>query len=135
MRKLNGWLSTLLQEKGADIYRSKGILNIADTDDKFVFHGVHMMLQVGKASLPLAHVLLTCVGRGCSINCAAAVTPFVACARALPPAQFGSSAEGLGQPWQPGQARVNRVVFIGKDLNRQELQEGFMSCMADAGAE
>lgn len=27
------------QEKGADIYRSKGILNVAGTDDKFVFHG------------------------------------------------------------------------------------------------
>ena len=26
--------SALLQEKGADIYRSKGILNIAGTDDK-----------------------------------------------------------------------------------------------------
>jgi len=34
MRRLNEWLSTLLQEKGADIYRSKGILNIAGSDDK-----------------------------------------------------------------------------------------------------
>lgn len=39
---------------------------------RFVFHGVHMMLQ------------------------------------------FGSSAEGLGKPWQPGEKRVNRVVFIGE---------------------
>lgn len=38
---------------------------------RFVFHGVHMLLQ------------------------------------------FGSSAEGLGKPWQPGETRVNRVVFIG----------------------
>jgi hypothetical protein len=28
--------------------------------------------------------------------------------------QFGSSGEGLGKPWQPGQKRVNRVVFIGE---------------------
>lgn len=34
MQRLNEWLSTLLQEKGADIYRSKGILNIAGSDDK-----------------------------------------------------------------------------------------------------
>jgi hypothetical protein len=27
--------------------------------------------------------------------------------------QFGSSEEGLGKPWQPGQKRFNRVVFIG----------------------
>ena len=46
MEKLNTWLSKLLQEKGGDIYRSKGILSIAGKDDKFVFHGVHMMLQV-----------------------------------------------------------------------------------------
>jgi len=38
---------------------------------RFVFHGVHMMLQ------------------------------------------FGSSREGLGKPWQPGEKRYNRVVFIG----------------------
>ncbi len=34
MRKLNEWLSALLQDKGADIYRSKGILHIAGSDDK-----------------------------------------------------------------------------------------------------
>lgn len=34
MHKLNEWLSTLLNEKGADIYRSKGILNVAGTDHK-----------------------------------------------------------------------------------------------------
>jgi G3E family GTPase len=34
MRRLNEWLSNLLQEKGADIYRSKGILNVAGTDEK-----------------------------------------------------------------------------------------------------
>ena len=28
--------------------------------------------------------------------------------------QFGSSAEGLGKPWQPGEKRFNRVVFIGE---------------------
>ena len=34
MQRLNAWLSELLQEKGADIYRSKGILSVAGTDDK-----------------------------------------------------------------------------------------------------
>jgi G3E family GTPase len=34
MQKLNKWLSTLLQEKGVDIYRSKGILSIAGSPDK-----------------------------------------------------------------------------------------------------
>jgi hypothetical protein len=31
--------------------------------------------------------------------------------------QFGSSAEGLGKPWQPGAKRFNRIVFIGVSLH------------------
>jgi G3E family GTPase len=34
MQKMNQWLSTLLQEKGPDLYRSKGILSIQGSDDK-----------------------------------------------------------------------------------------------------
>lgn len=35
--KLNEWLSTLLMEKGNDLFRSKGILSIAGSDDKCVW--------------------------------------------------------------------------------------------------
>jgi G3E family GTPase len=75
-----------LERKGADIYRSKGILAVGGSDDKYVFHGVHMMLQ------------------------------------------FGSSREGMGKPWAAGERRACRAVFIGKDLDRKELTEGFKSC-------
>jgi hypothetical protein len=34
MRKLNTWLSGLLQERGPDLFRSKGILAIHGSDDK-----------------------------------------------------------------------------------------------------
>ena len=34
MRRLQQWLGALLQEKGANIYRSKGILAVAGTNDK-----------------------------------------------------------------------------------------------------
>ncbi|MGB3637317.1 MAG: GTP-binding protein [Rivularia sp. (in: cyanobacteria)] len=43
--KLNQWLSNLLQTKGPDIFRMKGILNIAGEDARFVFQGVHMLLD------------------------------------------------------------------------------------------
>ncbi|NJM19520.1 MAG: GTP-binding protein [Richelia sp. RM2_1_2] len=46
--KLNQWLSNLLQTKGQDIFRMKGILNIFGEDARFVFQGVHMLLD-GKA--------------------------------------------------------------------------------------
>lgn len=88
MMKMNNWLSALLQEKGPDLYRSKGILAIQGSDDKHVFQGVHMMVN------------------------------------------FGSSKDGTIRPWGENEKRVNKVVFIGKHLNRQELEDGFKSCLA-----
>lgn len=34
IRKLNNWLSKLLSEKGADLYRSKGVLSVEGSDDR-----------------------------------------------------------------------------------------------------
>jgi G3E family GTPase len=50
-QKLNNWLSQLLQTKGVDIFRMKGILNIAGEDERFVFQGVHMLFD-GKPDRP-----------------------------------------------------------------------------------
>ena len=44
-QKLNDWLGDLLQNKGVDIFRMKGILNIAGEDERFVFQGVHMLFD------------------------------------------------------------------------------------------
>ncbi|KAG7670064.1 hypothetical protein KSW81_008202 [Nannochloris sp. 'desiccata'] len=49
-KKLNTWLSALLQEKGADIFRSKGVLCVDGSDERFVFQGVHMLLSFGNSS-------------------------------------------------------------------------------------
>jgi len=49
--KLNAWLSELLQTRGPDIFRMKGILNIAGEDQRFVFQGVHMLFD-GRADRP-----------------------------------------------------------------------------------
>ncbi len=43
--RLDKWVSTLLREKGTDIFRMKGILNIAGADNRFVFQGVHMLFD------------------------------------------------------------------------------------------
>jgi len=43
--RLNEWLSHLLQTQGQDIFRMKGILNIAGQDNRFVFQAVHMLLD------------------------------------------------------------------------------------------
>lgn len=39
----NEWIGDLLQVHGADILRSKGILNIQGADRRYVFQGVHML--------------------------------------------------------------------------------------------
>lgn len=43
--RLNEWLSHLLRTQGQDIFRMKGILNIAGEDNRFVFQGVHMLFD------------------------------------------------------------------------------------------
>jgi G3E family GTPase len=82
-KKLNAWLSDLLQTKGTDIFRMKGVLSIKGDKSRFVFQGVHMLFD----------------GRP-------------------------------DRPWKPGEARANKLIFIGRNLNRQELTEGFRACLA-----
>ncbi|MFO0685273.1 MAG: GTP-binding protein [Sandaracinus sp.] len=81
-RKLNEWLSGLLQSKGGDLYRTKGILSFDGVKERYVFQGVHMLLD-SKADVP----------------------------------------------WKPNEKRVSQLVFIGKDLDRAELERGFLSCV------
>jgi G3E family GTPase len=49
--RLNQWLGNLLQTQGVDIFRMKGILNIAGENQRFVFQGVHMLFD-GTADRP-----------------------------------------------------------------------------------
>jgi G3E family GTPase len=35
-----------------------------------------------------------------------------------------------GRPWNPDEQRLNRLVFIGKNLDSQALSEGFSECLA-----
>ena len=43
--KINRWLYQLVQDRGSDIFRMKGILNMDYEDRRFVFQGVHMTLD------------------------------------------------------------------------------------------
>ena len=82
LERLNDWLGNLLRTKGTDIFRSKGILSIAGMEERYVFQGVHMLLD--------------------------------------------------GQPngtWGEEERR-NRLVFIGRNLDRESLEKSFRSCLA-----
>lgn len=43
--KLSAWVNDLLQTKGPDIFRMKGILNLKDEPNRFVYQGVHMIFD------------------------------------------------------------------------------------------
>ena len=64
------------------IFRSKGILSIAGWDERYVFQGVHMLLD--------------------------------------------GEAHGA---WGDGEERRNRLVFIGRNLDRASLEASFRSCL------
>jgi len=50
-KRFQAWMSSLLQTHGADIYRSKGVLHVAGYPARYVFHGVHMLMD-GAAGAP-----------------------------------------------------------------------------------
>ncbi|MEV0089481.1 GTP-binding protein [Saccharopolyspora sp. NPDC050642] len=88
VEKLNEWLGVLLGERGTDLFRSKGILNLAGSDQRYVFQGVHMLHD-----------------------------------------------GDLGAPWRDGEPRRNRMVFIGRNLDRDQLEREFHACLEPATAE
>lgn len=81
--KFQAWFGNLLQTRGQDILRSKGILDFEGQDDRYVFQGVHMLM----------------------------------------------SGSPMG-PWPQGKPRNSRVVFIGRDLDTMNIEEGFQACKA-----
>ena len=45
LEKFNTWLRKLLATQGPDIFRMKGVLSFADAPERFIFQGVHMLLD------------------------------------------------------------------------------------------
>ncbi|XP_074264627.1 uncharacterized protein LOC141587100 [Silene latifolia] len=43
--ELDDWLERLIEEKGEDLYRYKGILSVSGSDARYVLQGVHTMLD------------------------------------------------------------------------------------------
>ena len=45
LQKFQAWFGKLLQTRGQDILRSKGILDFVGLDERYVFQGVHMLMD------------------------------------------------------------------------------------------
>ena len=82
-QKFMPWLQDYVQREGASILRAKGILAFKNEPKRFVFQGVHMLLD-----------------------------------------------GDLQREWKPQEKRLSRLVFIGRNLKKDEITRGFMSCAA-----
>jgi G3E family GTPase len=38
------------------------------------------------------------------------------------------------RPWSPTEQRVNKLVFIGRNLDRSQLEAGFRACLVPCSA-
>ena len=83
VNRFNQWIGALLREKGLSILRSKGILDLKGSPNRFIFQGVHMLME-------------------------------------------GDD----GKPWGRSEVRDSKLVFIGRDLDADELKAGFAACVA-----
>lgn len=45
LKKFQAWLNDLLANQGPDIFRMKGVLSFAGTEERYVFQGVHMLFD------------------------------------------------------------------------------------------
>lgn len=98
--KLNEWMGVLLRNRGADIFRMKGVIAIKGRPRKFVFQGrLALCLAPPRLTPPGVHMLFD--GNG-------------------------------GAAWGETEARISKLVFIGKGLNREELHQGFTACLVQA---
>ena len=86
INKLNRWIGEMIDNKGTDLFRYKGILSVKGMDHKFVYQGVHMLFG-------------------------------------------GAYSQEL--MWDKDEKRECTFVFIGRDLNHKELEDGFMKCKAE----
>lgn len=80
--ELDDWLERLVEEKGDDLYRMKGVLSVNDSETRYVFQGVHSTLD------------------GCP-----------------------------GKAWGSDEKRINKLVFIGRNLDESALRKGFKGCL------
>ncbi|ONK71589.1 uncharacterized protein A4U43_C04F10250 [Asparagus officinalis] len=80
--EVNDWLETLVNDKGEDLYRMKGVISVNESTGRYVFQGVHSMLE------------------GCP-----------------------------AKPWDPQEKRMNKLVFIGRNLDETALRKAFKGCL------
>lgn len=78
--RFSTWIRAFIMERGPDVLRSKGILNLHNQRQRYVFQGVHMVMD-----------------------------------------------SAWGGDWKDDD-RESRLVFIGRNLDSEDLRNGFLAC-------
>jgi G3E family GTPase/putative Mn2+ efflux pump MntP len=111
----NIWVSALLRLQGANIFRLKGILNMHGYDNQFVVQGVHMIFD--------GEVGPTWDDMGSDQNLSSSTDPNK---KEISPKNIESSSDKVGV--KNAVRRRSRLVLIGKGLDWNVLQAGFLAC-------
>lgn len=114
--QVNTWLGSLLEFRGEDIYRMKGILAIGGYDRRFVF-------QVRVIRFP-SHVPIITRTREKTARCPLGILTVEFIVQGVH-MMFDGNPD---RAWQDGEERKSQIVFIGRDLDREILEEGFKKC-------
>ena len=128
--KFNAWASQLLTERGADIYRTKGILWMAGYEEQFVVHGVHMIFDGQRGAPWDAAPVSVPATADAATDCTDAAEDQ---ATAAPPASIGSGLSRVSTKVMK-RRRYSRLVFIGMALHKEELEAAFLACVATTSA-
>jgi G3E family GTPase len=81
--KFTAWMREFIIRRGTDVLRAKGILSLKGLDRRYVFQGIHMVMD-----------------------------------------------SDWGSPWEADEKRLSRLVFIGRNLDADELEGAFKACAA-----
>jgi len=95
-------VQSLLAANGQNIYRMKGILNVKGEQDRFVFQGVHMVNYILLSFFYLLAIIV------------------------IDLQMFDGQQD---RAWRPDEDRTNKLVFIGKQLDREQLTNSFKACI------
>ena len=79
--QFNHWLRMLLIMEGIDVFRAKGILNVKNSDKRYIFQSVYMLF------------------------------------------------EGRFDDLWDNRPKENKMIFVGRNLNKERLEKGAQSCI------
>jgi G3E family GTPase len=119
MVKVEDWLERLVEEKGEDLYRMKGVLSVDGSEQRYVFQVLfyNIIILLLLTLFPFFNLS--------SSNLFFALTLFLYYFQGV----HSMLDDSPGKTWEPQEKRINKLVFIGRNLDETALRKGFKGCL------